>query len=163
MGKIEAIRAAETVSIATDDMADSLEKASLVDSMHLAYGSSSVWSDNDPYRAPRSSGSDAEAQDRSIFRELKFTGAREGHPHRQVSDSSEMSNVGGTLRRNGKNPRNFLSGLIGGKKDKHGKGESSNPGYSSVREKSRDKDDKEKKGFLGGLAEGWQSSEHSKH
>ncbi|KAK9774437.1 hypothetical protein AB5N19_08892 [Seiridium cardinale] len=163
MVKIEAIRAADTMSIATDDVAESLEKASLMDSMHLAYGSSSIWVDNDPYRAPGSSGSDAEGQDKSHFRELKFGGVKEGNPHRQVPDSSELSNVGGTLRRNGKNPRTFLSGLIGGKKDKHGKGDSAGSGYSSVREKSRDKDDKDKKGFLGGLAEGWPSSENSKH
>ncbi|KAH6655560.1 hypothetical protein BKA67DRAFT_507871, partial [Truncatella angustata] len=58
MERIEAIRAAETGSAATDDVADSLERASLMDSMHAAYGSSSIWVDNDPYRAPGSSGSD---------------------------------------------------------------------------------------------------------
>lgn len=163
MANIEALRAAETLSLATDDMTDSLERASMMDSMHLAYGSSSIWVDNDPYRAPGSSGSDAEGQDRSVFREVKFAGGKDGGVHRHISDSSDMSNLGGTLRRNGKNPRTFLSGLIGGKKDRHGKGELSGSGYSSVREKSRDKDDKDRKGFLGGLAEGWQSSENPKH
>ncbi|KAI1876232.1 uncharacterized protein JN550_001728 [Neoarthrinium moseri] len=162
MAKVEAVRMAESASVATDDVADSLEKASIMDSVHLAYGSPSIWVDNDPYRAPGSSGSDIEGNDRSIFRELKFVGGRDGNPHRQVSDSSDISNIGGTLRRNGKKPRAFLSGLIGGKKDKHGKGDSHHSGSSTVRER-KDKEDRERKGFLGGLADGWPSSENSKH
>ncbi|KAI0134555.1 GTPase-activator protein for ras-like GTPase [Xylariales sp. AK1849] len=165
MAKIEVVRAAESGSVTTDDIIDGLEKSSLMDSVNLAYGSPPIWVDNDPYHAPGSSGSEMEGGDRSIFRELKFGGSREASALRQVSDGSEASNTGGTLRRNGRNPRTFLSGLISGKKDKHSKGDppTSNPS-ATVREKSRDKgEDREKRGFLGGFTESWQSSENSKH
>jgi hypothetical protein len=165
MAKIEAMRAAESMSVATDEITDSLEKASLMDSVALTYGNQPIWVDNDPYRAPGSSGSEKEGGERSIFGELNLGGsreAREASALRQVSDSSDVSNAGGTLRRNGKNPRSFLSGLISGKKDKHGKGEAPTSNPFTAREKGRDKEEKEKKGFLGGLAESWQS-ENSRH
>ncbi|KAI0170774.1 GTPase-activator protein for ras-like GTPase [Pestalotiopsis sp. NC0098] len=164
LARIESVRAAESAMASTDDIAEGLDKASLMDSMHLAYGSSSIWAENDPYRAPGSSGSDTEGQERSLFREVKFSGSKEHSSHRGTSDNGEMPFLSGTLRRNGKNPRTFLSGLIGGMKEKHNKGDTSSSGYSSVREKSKDKEEKDKRGFfLGNLAEGWPGSEHPKH
>ncbi|ORY65384.1 uncharacterized protein BCR38DRAFT_484812 [Pseudomassariella vexata] len=158
MARIESIRAAETMSILTDDVTESLEKTSLVDHAHLAYVNQPAWMENDPYRAPGSSGSEQEGGDRSIFRDLNFRSNRDGSSLRQVSDSSEISHTGGTLRRNGINPRQFLSGLIGGKKHKS-EGHTSTP--SSMREKNRDKEGGSRS-MLGGFSESWQS-DNSRH
>ncbi|KAF7518671.1 hypothetical protein G7054_g13386 [Neopestalotiopsis clavispora] len=168
LARIESVRAAENVSANADDIAEGLDKASLMDSMHLAYGSSSIWAENDPYRAPGSSGSDTEGQERPHFREVKFSSSKEHSSHRGASDNGDVPFLSGTLRRNGKNPRNFLSGLIGGMKEKHEKHakerDATSSGYSSVREKSKEKEDKDKRNFfLGGLAEGWPGNENQKH
>jgi hypothetical protein len=153
MAKMEAIRTSESASVGTDDLADSMEKASLMESMLHALGSPSAWPESDPYRPPGSSGSE-DGHDRPAAREPRFNLGRDGHSLRQITDSAN-------LRKNGMKPRTFLSGLISGKRDKHSKNESQSS--SMLRDKSRDKEDRDKKGFLGGLAEGWQGGETSKH
>ncbi|KAK6854528.1 BUD2-GTPase-activating for Bud1p Rsr1p [Apiospora arundinis] len=167
LSKIEALRAAEEQSIMTDDFAESLEKSSFIESASLSQIHSPAWVDNDPYRAPGSSGSEQESErERSLFRDIKFGSGRHGaesSSSRQASDNSEVSlshHLSGTLRRNGKLPRN-LFGLIGSKKSKGETTPTSSPG--TMRERHRE--DKEK-GFLRGISEGWQKEsggDHSRH
>ncbi|KAK7991991.1 BUD2-GTPase-activating for Bud1p Rsr1p [Apiospora saccharicola] len=167
LNKIEVLRAAEEQSIMTDDFVESLEKSSFIESASLSQIHSPAWVDNDPYRAPGSSGSEQECErERSLFRELKFGSGRHGQDSsssRQASDNSEVSlshHLSGTLRRNGKLPRN-LFGLIGSKKSKGEITPTSSPG--SMREKHREDKDK---GFLRGISEGWQKEsggDHSRH
>lgn len=158
MAKMESSRNAENASIATDDVVDQLERASLMDSMLHALGSPAAWEENDPYRPPGSSGSEDGP------REPRFNTGRDGNLLRHGTDSSDVTHIGGTLRKNGINPRTFLSGLIGGKKEKHEKhGKNESLSSSMLRDKSRDKDDKDKRDFLGKLAEGWQGGETSRH
>ncbi|KAI1333714.1 GTPase [Xylariaceae sp. FL0016] len=138
LAKMEILRAAENESIVTEEMAESLEKASLLDAVQFGHGSPS-WFENDPYNPPGSSGSEQEGGERSFFRNF----GRDGGRH--VSDGSEHSNPMATIRaktRGARDPRSFLSGLIGGKKGKE-------PAHSQSthRDKSRDKEDK--KGILG--------------
>lgn len=159
MAKIEALRAAESLSLMTDDLTDSLERSSLADSLNLAYANAPAWVDHDPYRPPGSSGSEVEDEHKqSLFRDIKFGSSRHDGL-RQVSEHSDgPSNLAGTLRRNGKLPRNLFA-LIGGKKSRGDvdKGAGAHP----MREKSRDKEDK---GFLRGFSETWQKDgDHSRH
>ncbi|KAK8084829.1 BUD2-GTPase-activating for Bud1p Rsr1p [Apiospora hydei] len=172
LSKIEALRAAEDQSIMTDDFAESLEKSSFMESASLSQIHSPAWVDNDPYRAPGSSGSEQEgSSERSLFRELKFGSGRHGpesSSSRQASDNSEVSlshHLSGTLRRNGKLPRN-LFGLIGSKKSsKNDHTPTSSP--NAIRERHREDKEKDKdKGFLRGISEGWQKEsggDHSRH
>ncbi|KAH9906616.1 GTPase [Xylariomycetidae sp. FL2044] len=150
--KIELLRTPETETLAIEDIAESLEKASLLDSNSLTYGNPGAWVDNDPYRAPGSSGSEQDT-DRLTSR----SSGREASSLRQVSDSSEMSKSSGTVRVKGstsRNPRSFLSGLIGGgKKPK----DSSGPSSSTLRQKSRDRDEKGSRNILGAFSESWQN------
>ncbi|KAI0387107.1 Rho GTPase activation protein [Hypomontagnella monticulosa] len=159
LARVESLRAAEEESIATDDLAETFDKASLMDSVNLSYGSQTTWAENDPYRAPGSSGSEPDGGDRtSAFRNFH----REGRPLRHVSDSIDMSNPMGTIRAKAghvRNPRSFLHGLISGKKEK-GK---ETAGSSTVREKSRDKEDKGGRSILGSFSESWQSDASSRH
>ncbi|KAK8045128.1 hypothetical protein PG993_005152 [Apiospora rasikravindrae] len=166
LSKIEALRAAEDQSIMTDDFAESLEKSSFIESASLSQIHSPAWVDNDPYRAPGSSGSEQEgSSERSLFRDLKFGSGRHGQESssRHASDNSEVSlshHLSGTLRRNGKLPRN-LFGLIGSKKSKNDITPTSSP--NAIREKHREDKDK---GFLRGISEGWQKEsggDHSRH
>ncbi|KAI0164491.1 Rho GTPase activation protein [Hypoxylon sp. FL1284] len=158
--RIEAFRDAETESVATEDLADTLEKAALMDSVNLTYGNQPAWMENDPYRAPGSSGSELDSGTRTPFRNI----SREGGALRAVSDSIDISNPLGTIRAKAghvKNPRSFLHGLIGGKKEKGKESGSSSP--STVREKSRDKEEKGGRSILGSFSESWQSDASSRH
>ncbi|RYP04323.1 hypothetical protein DL764_004516 [Monosporascus ibericus] len=153
LARIESLRNEEPTSLATaDELAEALDKSSLVDSVNSSYGSP-VWLENDPYKAPYSSGSDEGGErhgERFMFRDMRF--GREGNIRRHGSDGSETHYPPGTVRAkggHGKNGRNFLSGLIGKK------GSSS----TSVRVKTRDK---EGKGALG-LPDSWQSDSSSRH
>ncbi|KAI2627422.1 Rho GTPase activation protein [Hypomontagnella submonticulosa] len=159
LARVESLRAAEEESIATEDLTETFDKASLMDSVNLSYGSQTTWTENDPYRPPGSSGSEPDGGDRaSAFRNFH----REGRPLRHVSDSIDMSNPMATIRAkagHARNPRSFLHGLISGKKEK-GK---ETAGSSTVREKSRDKEDKGSRGILGTFSESWQSDASSRH
>ncbi|OTB09174.1 hypothetical protein M426DRAFT_51149 [Hypoxylon sp. CI-4A] len=159
LARMEAWRSSENESVATEDLADALERSALLDTVNLTYGNSSAWMDNnDSYQPPGSSGSE---RDGSAFRNF----GREGGSLRQISDSIEMSNPMGTIRaKTGhvRNPRSFLHGLIGGRKDK-GKETAGSPSTGRKREKSRDKEDKESKGILGTFSESWQSDTSSRH
>ncbi|KAL7623404.1 GTPase activating factor [Parahypoxylon ruwenzoriense] len=157
LARVESYRSVENESVITEDLTESLEKFSLIDSVNVAYGNSAAWVENDPYRPPGSSGSDMEGGDRSAFRNF----GREGSALRQVSDNLDLSNPLGTIRAKAgqvKNPRNFLHGLIGGKKGKELASSS-----SMVREKSRDKEDKGSRSILGSFSESWQSDTSSRH
>ncbi|KAI0012293.1 GTPase [Xylariaceae sp. FL0662B] len=157
LARVEGLRAAENESMMAEDLAESLEKASLMDSVSF-YGNPAVLIENDPYRPPGSSGSDPDVGERSGFRSF----GREGSSLRHVSESLDMSDPLRTIRAKAgqvKNPRSFLSGLISGKKVKDAAGSSP----STMREKSRDKEDKVSKGILGSFSESWQSESSSRH
>ncbi|KAI1389541.1 Rho GTPase activation protein [Hypoxylon trugodes] len=160
LARIEAIRVSENESIATEDLPEALERATLIDSVNLTYGNPASWMENDLNRPPGSSGSEVEGGDRSAsFRNF----SREGRPLRQVSESIDISNPMSTIRAKAghvRNPRSFLHGLITGKKEK-GKETASSP--STVREKSRDKEEKGSRSILGSFSESWQSDTSSRH
>ncbi|KAI1085287.1 GTPase [Whalleya microplaca] len=166
LARIEALRSAETESIMTEDLADSLEKASLMDSVSF-YGNPAVLIENDPYRPPGSAGSGSDNGERSGFPRF----GREGSSLRHVSDSLDMSDPLRTIRAKAgqvKNPRSFLSGLIGGKKVKDGVTCSPSSGKEKYKDKDKDKDrDKEdknsSKSILGSFSESWQSESSSRH
>jgi hypothetical protein len=158
LAQIEAWRASENESVFTDDLAESLEKASLLESLNQSYASSAVWAENDPYRPPGSSGSEAEEADKAARRPF----IRESSSLRQLSDGLDFSNPIGTIRakaKGGKETRRFLSGLIGSKKSREG------PNLSStVREKGSSKDDKGNRSILGNFSESWQQNDtNSRH
>ncbi|XDG04535.1 hypothetical protein ABKA04_004150 [Annulohypoxylon sp. FPYF3050] len=158
LARVEALRMAEEDSVATEDLADALEKSALLDTVNLTYGNSATWMDNDPYRAPGSSGSEPENSDRPTFRNF----GREGR--RQVSEAIDIANPMGTIRAKAgqvRNPRSFLHGLIGGGKKEKGKETASSP--STVRDKSRDKEERANRGILGAFSESWQSDAGSRH
>ncbi|KAI1762166.1 Rho GTPase activation protein [Hypoxylon sp. FL1150] len=159
LARVEVLRLAEDESIATEDITETLEKAALVDSVNLSYANQSAWVENDPYHAPGSSGSEPDGGDQPSFRNF----GREGGALRAVSDSIDISNPIGTIRAKAshvRNPRSFLHGLIGGKKEKGKEAGSSSP--STVREKSRDKEEKGRS-ILGSFSESWQSDTSSRH
>ncbi|KAI1105123.1 Rho GTPase activation protein [Jackrogersella minutella] len=160
LARVESLRAAESESVGTEDLADALEKSALLDTVNLTYGNAATWMENDPYHAPGSSGSEPESSDRSAFRSFGKDGRA---PLRQVSESMDISNPMGTIRAKAgqvRNPRSFLHGLIGGKKEKN-KDATSSP--STVREKSREKEEKGSRSILGSFSESWQSDTSSRH
>ncbi len=135
LARIEAIRGMEDMSAAAaEDIVDTFDKTSIADSVNLSYGSPARL-ENDPYKAPNSSGSDDGGDrhsDRFLFRDRKF--GREGSSLRQASDNLEAFYSAGSLRVKGgpgKNRRNFLSELIGKK---------GNSATSGLRDRSRDKE-----------------------
>ncbi|KAI1165591.1 Rho GTPase activation protein [Nemania serpens] len=158
MAQVEMFRASENESVLTDDLIDSIEKTSLSETLNQSYASSTIWTENDPYQAPGSSGSDPEEATKIAQRSF----IREGSSLRHLSDGLDFSNPIGTIRakaKPGKETRRFLSALIGSKKSK----EASNLS-STVREKDRGKEDKGARGFLGNFSEPWQQNDtNSRH
>ncbi|KAI0473295.1 GTPase [Xylariaceae sp. FL0804] len=173
---MEQVRAAEAESMAAEnDLAESLEKAALLDQQGLGLGLHGhaspppSWMDSDPYRAPGSSGSEQDGGDRSLS----------GHSarHGGGGSSSHRHHHLASLRPKGKSsrdPRAFLSGLIGGSKRGNNNNNSSKDGSgsasaSTVRDKSRDKERDNKDGgnsnnsrsLLGSFSESWQSDNTS--
>ncbi|KAI2623763.1 Rho GTPase activation protein [Xylaria nigripes] len=149
MAQVEMLRTSENESIATDDLAETVEKSSLLESLTQSYASSAVGLDTDQYRPPGSSGSDIEESNRMTHRPV----FRDNSPLHQVSDGLDHHNPIGTIRakaKGGKETRRFLGGLLGGKKPK----EYSNA--ATVREKGRGKDDKGSRGILSNLSDSWQ-------
>jgi hypothetical protein len=138
LARIETLRNSENSADPADDLPEMFDRTSLVNSVNMSYGGP-AWLENDPYKAPGSSGSDegtGERPDRDkerlLFRDMKF--GREGSSTRQASESADnfyTSSAHRAKARAEKNSRNFLSGLIGKKV-----GSST----SSVRDKSRDKE-----------------------
>lgn len=133
LARIEHLRTTEDMSAANtaDDLAESMDKATIADNVNMSYGGP-AWLENDPYKAPGSSGSDEGTErhgDRPSFRDLKFG---QGSSLRQAFDGEGFYPSGSFRSKSGpgKNGRGFLSGLIGKK------GSSS----SAVRDKSRDKE-----------------------
>ncbi|CAJ2503298.1 Uu.00g106920.m01.CDS01 [Anthostomella pinea] len=157
LAKIESLRASEDESVMTDDLTESLEKASLMDAANLGSGTP-AWMENDQYGPPGSSGSEQDGGDRTTLRNI----GRQGSSLRQVSDSSDVSNPAATIRgksRSARDPRSFLHGLISGKK--HRDHHHSNSSPSTVREKSRDKEERGSRGILGTFSEAWQQNDSS--
>ncbi|KAI0417151.1 hypothetical protein F5X98DRAFT_162129 [Xylaria grammica] len=156
MAQVEIFRAGEDESVATDDLAENLEKASLIESLNQSYASSAVWAENDPYRPPGSSGSEPEA---AKVTQRSFV--RDSSALKQLPEGLDFSNPMGTIRakaKPGKETRRFLSGLIGSKKSKDGAKLS-----STVREKGRGKD-KGSRSILGNFSESWQQNDtNSRH
>jgi hypothetical protein len=152
LAQVEMLRA-ENESIITDDLADSLEKVSLMESLNQSYASSAIWMENDPYRPPGSSGSEADGTDRVMQRPY----VRESSSLRQLSEGLDFSNPLGSIRgknKSGKETRRFLSALIGSKKSKE------HPDLSStVRDKGRSKDDKGSRRILGNFSESRQQND----
>ncbi|KAI1112999.1 Rho GTPase activation protein [Nemania sp. NC0429] len=148
MAQVEVFRAGENESIVTDDLIESLEKTSLTETLNPSYASSTIWTENDPYQAPGSSGSDPEEVTKMAQRSF----LREGSSLRHLSDGLDFSNPIGTIRakanKPGKETRKFLSALIGSKKSK----EASNLS-STVRDKDKGKEDKGGRSFLGNFSE----------
>ncbi|KAI0399810.1 Rho GTPase activation protein [Xylaria palmicola] len=153
MVQVEKFRASESVSVVTEDLAESFERASLLESLSQSHASSVIWTENDPYRPPNSSGSEAEETGKSTHRSFM----REGSSFRQLSEGLDFSNPLGTIRakaKHGKETRRFLSGLIGTKKSKQ------NPSLlSTIRGKNSSTDDKGSKSIIGNFSETWQQSD----
>jgi hypothetical protein len=152
LAKAGSLRTAESTPITTDELTEAMDKKSLADLVNMSYGGP-AWMENDPYRAPGSSGSEKDGNsDRGFFRI-----GREGSSLRQISDGSDISSAPATMRikkGDSRNPRSFLSGLIGKKG-------SSSP--STGRDRSRDKDKhKDKEGGGRGLLESWASDNSSR-
>ncbi|KAI1121521.1 Rho GTPase activation protein [Nemania abortiva] len=162
MAQVEMFRASENDSVATDDLADNFERASLIESLSQSYASSAIWTEtdpyHDPYHPPGSSGSEIEEANKAAHRSF----IRESSSLRHLSDGLDFSNPIGTIRakaKPGKETRRFLSGLIGSKKSREG------PKLSStVREKNRGKEDKGGRSILGNFSEPWpQNDTNSRH
>ncbi|KAI1817389.1 Rho GTPase activation protein [Poronia punctata] len=88
--------AAENESVVTDDLTESLEKASLIGSWNPSYASSAVWAENDPYRPPVSPDSEIDDGDRASRR----------HFIRETKSSGTVR----TKAKGGKEARRFLKG-----------------------------------------------------
>ncbi|KAI0019215.1 GTPase [Xylariomycetidae sp. FL0641] len=152
LARIEMLRAEEALSLATDEVADSLEKAaSLIDSTGLP-----GYAENESRRSPGSSSSEPDGDKpshKSNNREISARRHRSDH-----LDFLDFSHPLSTIRGKGrshKDPRSFLSGLIGSKKSK----DAASPSMS--REKSRDKDEKGARGLLGSLTDSRQTHDSS--
>ncbi|KAI0811470.1 hypothetical protein GGR55DRAFT_688578 [Xylaria sp. FL0064] len=146
MAQVEIFRACEDESVVTDDLAENLERASLIESLNQSYASSAIWAENDPYQPPGSSGSEAEA---GMANQHAFI--RESGSLKQLSEGLDFSNPMGTIRaktKSRKETRRFLSGLIGSKKNKDNQNLS-----STVREKGKNKGDRGTRSILGNFSE----------
>ncbi|GAP83113.2 putative BUD2-GTPase-activating protein for Bud1p Rsr1p [Rosellinia necatrix] len=147
MTQVDMFRACENESVITDELAENLDKASLIESLSQSYAGSAVWAENDPYRPPGSSGSEAE----SASRAAKHSAFRENNTLRQPPDGLDPGHPFGTIRaktRPGKETRRFLSGLIGSKKAREG------PNLSSTaRDKNRGKEERGSRSTTGNSSE----------
>ncbi|KAH7325791.1 hypothetical protein B0I35DRAFT_448861 [Stachybotrys elegans] len=116
LAKIETYRTAESAmyNAAADDLADTLDQATLIESLSIPYSSSSiVWADSER-GAPGSSGSDV-ADDASRGRSTETRRGREGYESRKANGFRHVSNSSssGTLRaKNGKVGRTILNGIM---------------------------------------------------
>ncbi|KAI1308277.1 Rho GTPase activation protein [Xylaria venustula] len=141
MAQVEIFRASEDESVVTEDLAENLERASLIGSLNQSYASSAIWGENDPYRPPGSSGSEADAT-----RVTQHSFVRESSSLQQLSEGLDFTNPIGTIRaktKTRKETRRFLSGLIGSKKSKDGSN------LATVREKR----DRGTRNILGNFSE----------
>ncbi|KAI1491789.1 hypothetical protein F5X96DRAFT_668378 [Biscogniauxia mediterranea] len=155
--KIEVHRI-ENESVISDDLAESLEKASLIDSGNQPFGTTAhAWAEHDPYRPPGSSGSEHDSGDKSGVR-------NHGGNHRNMSDGSDLSNPLANLRfktKNARDPRTFLSSLIGKKGKEHSSHSSHSHSMSAtMRERQKEsKEDKVNKSIRGAFPESWQQND----
>ncbi|KAI1468103.1 Rho GTPase activation protein [Daldinia caldariorum] len=171
LARVEALRASENESVDTDELAEVMERTSLLDAVNVAYGNPPPWSENDSYRPPGSSGSEPDGCDRQAFR----AHAKEGKAFRYGSDNTEMSNSGTIRAKHGKNPRSFLHSLISGKRDKDKKKDKEREkerererekelaGSSTGQERNREREEKTGRGILSSFSESWQSDNSSRH
>ncbi|CAM1501002.1 Fc.00g101640.m01.CDS01 [Cosmosporella sp. VM-42] len=116
LAKVETFRASESAAYATgDDITESLEQASLIESLSLSYnGSSSAWNDVfDP--APGSSGSDVAEEATGSRRRSKDGHGRRGRDGWEIRKTPGLRHVSASASlkaRNGKVGRTFLSGIM---------------------------------------------------
>lgn len=112
LAKVESVRATEMSSRGAEQLAETLEQASLIESLSTPYGLPTIACDID--QAPGSSGSDGgDESRRRSSREL-----RRRDDARKVSGLRHASGAGGTVKgKNGKVGRTILSGImrIGGR------------------------------------------------
>ena len=167
LARIDSLRNMDNVPATTpDELAEALaDKASLVDPIGVPYGASSFL-EHDPYRATAVSSESEDEPEKHGGERLK---GREKKRHRDPGSFRHASEGEGFYSNSfrvkgipGKNPRGFLSGLIGKK------GGGSSASSSTLRDKSREKEkEREDKGSKGGgalgLPEPWQSDSGSRH
>jgi hypothetical protein len=115
LAKVESYRGSDTSLYGmSDDLAETLEQASLIESLSVSFGGSSItWNDSD--RPPGSSGSDAADEPISRGRSKELHHGREGWDTRKSSALRHVSgsSSGGTLKaKNGKVGRTILSGIM---------------------------------------------------
>lgn len=124
--KIESGRAAESAPPSASDLADALERSTLLEAVSATYGalgsqvpSPETYSPTqfEPMRPPGSAGSDLASESRRHSREYR-RGREVSQPMRYVSgqsqsDTTSSGSGGGTLKRhNGGRSRNILSGIM---------------------------------------------------
>ncbi|KAJ6437183.1 GTPase activating protein (BUD2/CLA2) [Purpureocillium lavendulum] len=111
LAKVESVRATEISSRGAEQLAETLEQASLIESLSTPHGLPTVVCEID--RAPGSSGSDGGDEGRRRSKEL-----RRRDDSRKASGLRHASGAGGTVKgKNGKVGRTILSGImrIGGR------------------------------------------------
>jgi hypothetical protein len=126
LAKVETERASETATNATtEDVAESIEQGSLIESLSISYGgSSTAW--NDIYEPPPPGSSGSEVNDESATRSRRRSKERrrhhhhhrEGWEHRKQRQGSASGSASGTIKaKNGRVGRTILSGImrIGGR------------------------------------------------
>ncbi|KAM0188735.1 hypothetical protein ACHAPA_009305 [Fusarium lateritium] len=126
LAKVETERASETATNATtEDVAESIEQGSLIESLSISYGgSSTAW--NDIYEPPPPGSSGSEVNDESAIRSRRRSKERrrhhhhhkEGWEHRKQRQGSASGSASGTIKaKNGRVGRTILSGImrIGGR------------------------------------------------
>ncbi|KAI9163027.1 Inhibitory regulator protein BUD2/CLA2 [Paramyrothecium foliicola] len=115
LAKVETFRGSDmSLYGMSDDLAETLEQASLIESLTMSFGGSSItWNDCD--RPPGSSGSDVAEEPVNRGRSKELRHGREGWDTRKSSALRHVSgsSAGGTLKaKNGKVGRTILSGIM---------------------------------------------------
>lgn len=119
LAKVESERATDSaVCTTTDDLADTLEQACLIESLSVSYaGSSTAW--QDAYEPPPgSSGSDIVEESRNRRRSKDGRRTKEGWEHRKHGLRYVSASASNTIKaKNGRMGRTILSGImrIGGR------------------------------------------------
>ncbi|KAI9900799.1 hypothetical protein N3K66_005061 [Trichothecium roseum] len=126
LAKVESVRQSDLENAATDELADILEQASLVESLSYSYPGTALWNDVD--RRPGSSSSDdtppePTASASAATSEVSRRRSKELRPGRELFDVRRTGGLrhvsaGGPIKtKNGKKGRTILSGImrIGGR------------------------------------------------
>jgi hypothetical protein len=118
LAKLETFRGSEaSLQSMSEDLVESLERTSLLESLNISFGGSSItWNDSD--RPPGSSGSDVAEEPVTRGRTKELRHGREGRDGWDSRKGSALRHVsgssgGGTLKaKNGKVGRTILSGIM---------------------------------------------------